>query len=293
MGSPLLLQFSIALFAGMVGATFVPPVRRSIPRPVEVCMWIDLIIVCLVGATSITDPGARELSASAVWGVERVINSLANLALGGVLAWTSDHHLDIAKWLVVVAGVDILILALIRSKREARLWQPRVRLREWMELPLPASGAPARSQADMDPVVQLNRRVAAAFKAAGAALKAGTIRACGRLLYEVLPREARRLAHMFEAGRARSRAQGVWLQEATSHLGYAGLAWFATVGEPVLTGLAARLRPSRLKAGRVVDLQPLLTTQSNGWYGPLTAGRDSQPPAHEDEAEEQADRLAS
>ena len=64
---PLLLQFSIALFTGMVAATFVPPIRRSIPRPVEVLLWVALITACAIGLSSVTSENARNLTTSVVW----------------------------------------------------------------------------------------------------------------------------------------------------------------------------------------------------------------------------------
>ena len=125
MEAPLLLQFSIALFTGMVAATLIPPVRRSIPRPVEVLLWIVLFIVCAIGVLSITDPNARELSASAVWGADQMINALAGLSLGGVWAWVVYNRFPIASWMMILAGADIFFLVLMRSRREGRGWQPR------------------------------------------------------------------------------------------------------------------------------------------------------------------------
>src|SRR5256714_9423628 len=140
---PLLLQFSIALFTGMVAATFVPPVRRSIPRLVEVALWIGLITVCVLGVASVTDPNARDLSFSALWAADQVLNTIVGLLLGGVGASISANRFALASWLVIVAGADVLALMLVHSLRNAAPWQPRVRLREWMELPVAASAGPA------------------------------------------------------------------------------------------------------------------------------------------------------
>jgi hypothetical protein len=286
------LQFSIALFTGMVAATFVPPVRRSIPRVVEVCLWIAFLTVCLLGVMSITDPGARELSTSAAWAAEQLINSMAGLALGGIVAWISNSRFAIANWLAIIAGADILALMLMRSLRQARPWQPRVRLLEWMELPMPAASAPARAQTAADPIAELNRKTAAAVARAGAASTAPIVIASRWLQHELLQREAPRLADMSEAGRSRSQAYAESVQDAANHLGYAARAWYAAAGEPAISGLAARLRPARLKLGQVVDIQALLSAQSTGRYGSMAAGPTPRP-GDQDAPEQQSDRLAS
>jgi hypothetical protein len=291
-GVPLLLQFSIALFTGMVAATLVPPVRRSIPKAAEVCLWIALVTVCLLGVMSITDPSARELSASAAWGAEQVINSLTGLALGGVGAWILENRFALASWLVIIAGADILLLMFIGSLQEARPWQPRVWLREWMEMPLRATSAPAQAKPATDPIAELNRKFAAALAAAGAMLRARTGRAVTRYRQVRLSSEAGRLARVADVRSAGSRAHLDALQEATSHVGYAARAWYAAAGEPAVSSLVARLRPARLKPGQVLDIQALLSAQSIGWYGPMTAGH-TPPPGEQDAAEQQSDRLAS
>ena len=76
---PLLLQFSIALFTGMVAVTFVPSIRKAIPRPVEVLLWIALITACGIGLLSVTDANARNLSASIFWASEKVIKTIVGL----------------------------------------------------------------------------------------------------------------------------------------------------------------------------------------------------------------------
>src|SRR5205814_3155631 len=88
---PLLLQFAIALCTGMVAATFIPPVRKAIPRPVEVVMWVALIVVCTVGLLSVTDTNARNLTTSVLWGADHVINTVAGLVFGGIVSWIYDH----------------------------------------------------------------------------------------------------------------------------------------------------------------------------------------------------------
>lgn len=282
----------------MVAATFVPPVRRSIPKTVEVLLWVALVIVCVVAVTSITDPNARELSTSAAWAADQIINTTVAILLGGAAAWISDHRFSIATWLVIIAGVDIFALMLIGSLRSARSWEPQVRLREWMELPVaPAMARSLRQPAVVDPLADVNRRIAAAAAVAGAAMLAKLVDASIWFRDVVVPRETQRLAHAAAAGSVESRARLESLREATAHLQFAARAWYAAAGEPAiseLTGRARRsLRPARLRASQVIDIQALLNAQSIGWYGPLGAG-PMQPQGDRDVAEaERSDRLAS
>ena len=237
---PLLLQFSIALFTGMVAATFVPPVRRSIPKAVEVFLWIALVTACVLGVMSVTNPNARELTSSAVWGADQIVSTLIGLMFGGVGIWIAEHRFSIASWMVITAGVDIFALMLIGSMRRGRAWQPRVRLREWMELPV-AAPAPARNGVVvMDPIVDLNRRVAAGLAIAAAAALTRMLDAAIWFRDVMLPRQARRLANAAEAGRVGSRARLESLRDASAHLQFAARSWYAAAGEPAINGLAVR-----------------------------------------------------
>ena len=131
----MIVEISIALCTGMVAATLLPPVRKSIPRPIEVGMWTLLVVACVIGVLSITNPNARELTASAFWGVDQVISTLVGLLGAGVLGWLAEHRFTIATWVTFIFLADILALALLHSYRQRHGWQPRVRLVEWMELP--------------------------------------------------------------------------------------------------------------------------------------------------------------
>jgi hypothetical protein len=299
---PLLLQFSIALFTGMVAATFVPPVRRAIPKPVEILLWVALVSVCVLGVASITDRNARELSTAALWGADQLFNTTVGLTLSGVSGWVYDHRFPIASWLVIVAGADIFALMFIRSARNARDWQPRVRLREWMEIPVavqPPSGG--RRAVLADPLADVNRRIAA-FTAIAATTALATLVEMSIWLRDVVvPREAGRLARAAVAGQVESRARLESLRDATAHLQYAARSWYSAAGEPVIADLAARtaraakrsLKPVALRPGEIIDIQALLGAQSIGWYGPLTTG-PMPPPGENDAAESpRSDRLAS
>jgi hypothetical protein len=285
---PLLLQFSIALFTGMVAATLVPPVRRSIPRPVEIGLWLALVIACLIGVISITNPHARELTTSAFWGVDQVINTLVGLFGAGILSWIADHRFTIATGLVLVFAIDCFVLAMVRSYRQARAWQPQVRLGEWMELP---RLAPATEPVVVPYAVdELNRKWAAAFAVAGAALLAWLVNFSIWARDVLLPRQAERLAHATAAGRVESRARLESLRDTASQLVFAARSWYVAAGAPAVNGLAAKASD----AGRMADIHVLLKAQSIGWYGPLRpAATVSTEEEEEDDATGQADRLAS
>ena len=185
---PLLLQFSIALFTGMVAATFVPPIRRSIPRPVEVLLWVALITACAIGLSSVTSENARNLTTSVVWATDQVINTILGLLLGGVGAWISAHRFLIATWLIIVAGGDLFALMLLRSIRRARVGQPRVRLGEWMEMPPARPVLPQTAAASHG----VNRRWAAAVALAGASLLTGLIDFTIWMRDVIMPRQSGR-----------------------------------------------------------------------------------------------------
>jgi hypothetical protein len=296
---PLLLQFSIALFTGMVAATLVPPLRRAIPQPVEIFLWVAFVTVCVLGAASINDPSARELSTSVVWAADQIINTTVGLLLGGVGAWISDHRFWIASWLVIIAGADIFALMFLGSLRSGRPWQPRVRLGEWMEIPIPAP-EPALARRP-DPLAGANRRLAAWSAIAATAALAKMVDVSLWMRDAMVARRGGRPAQIPDVGRALSWGRLEGLRDATAHLQFAARSWYEAAGEPVIHELASRtasaarrgLKPVSLEPGEVIDIEALLSAQSIGWYGPLTAG-PLPSPGETDAAEAQrTDRLAS
>jgi hypothetical protein len=298
---PLLLQFSIALFTGMVAATFIPPVRRVIPRAVEVLLWIAFVCVCATGVVGVTDPNARELTGSAAWGVERLINTTAALLFGWVEGWIYDNRLMIAISTGIVALVDYFALGLYRSLRRPRGWQPRVRLGEWMEMP------PARPVAPQPAAAShvVNRRWAAAVALAGASLLAGAIDFTIWMRDVIMPRQAERLARAAQASRVQSRAGLYKLRDSAAHLQFAARAWYAAAGAPAVSRIGVKANDAvRIAAagghrvgwtsGEVIDIQALLSAQSIGWYGPLSIGPSIPANGEQDGPEsERKDRLAS
>jgi hypothetical protein len=302
---PLLLQFSIALFTGMVAATLVPPVRRVVPRPIEIALWAVLVVVCVIGVTSITNPQARELTASAFWGVDQVIVTLAGLLAAGLTGWLFDTRFALATWLTIACGVDILALALLRSYKKGRAWQPRVRLYEWMELPRLTSPA-AAPVAVPYAVDDLSRRLEAAMAVAGAALLASLVQFMIWSRDVMLPQQAARLARAAEAGRGGSLAGLESLRDTASQLQFAARAWYVAAGAPAVNGLAGRATETvrtigrgrsddgapDVTTGRLVDIHVLMSAQSIGWYGPMRPASTVQAEEGEDESQ-QTGRLAS
>jgi hypothetical protein len=300
---PLLLQFSIALFTGMVAATFVPSVRKSIPPLVEVGLWIALITACVMGVMSVTDTNARELGSSTLWGVSQVMNTIVGLLLGGVVGWISDLRFVISAWLVIAAGADLVALMVLNSFRSAT--PPRVRLRDWMELPVPAGVAPLRQPRLADPLLGINRRLAAASAVLVMAVLARSLDLAIWVRNVMMPHGVRGLARAAGASRVGSRARLESLRDATAHLGFAARSWYVAAGQPAVSGVAGHaagamratergLRRVAARPGQVVDIQALLSAQSIGWYGPLGAEPVELTRGEDDEGRSQRqDSLAS
>lgn len=293
---PLILQFSIALFTGMVAATLVPPVRKSIPRPIEVALWVVFVTVCVIGVINITNPKARELTTSAFWGIDQVINTLVGLMGAGALGWMVDHRFTIATCAVVVFSVDVLALSIARSYRQALASQPRVRLGEWMVMPRrsPEAEPPAVPYA----LDELNRKWAAAFAVAGAALLTSLVSLSIWARDVLLPHPAERLARAAAVGRVESRARLESFRDTASQLQFAARSLYTAAGAPAVQGLAAKAteaaRTARTaRGGRVADVHVLLSAQSIGWYGPMRPVVAATVEEEEEDAKGRADRLAS
>jgi len=153
MNDALLSEILIAIFAGLVAIVIM---RKNTPRPVEILLWVGLIWVCLIGVTGIHDKQARDLTSATFWGATQMVGSLLTVGLLGVKQWLVDSRFLLADWAVLVAGADLLLLALLRSRRHAAGWQPQVRLRDWMELPRLAEPKPA--PVTVSAVDDINRR---------------------------------------------------------------------------------------------------------------------------------------
>jgi len=304
MEMPLFLQFSIALFTGMVAATLVPPVRRVVPRPIEIILWAVLVVVCVFGVMSITNPQARELTASAFWGVDQVILTLAGLTSAGLTGWLLDNRFTLATCLTIACGVDIVALALLGSYRKGRAWQPRVRLYEWMELPrltAPAAAPVAVPYA----VAELSRKLEGVMAVAGATLLAWAVDFLIWSRDVMLPQQAARLAHAAAVGRVESRAGLESLRDTAAQLQFAARAWYVAAGAPAVDSLTAKASEAARSIGgadgapdatpgRAVDIHVLVSALSIGWYGPMRPPAAVQAEEEEDEDEsQQTGRLAS
>ena len=134
MNDAVVSEVLIALFAGMVAFAIM---RRGTSRSVEVVLWIGLIWVCVLGVTSTHDKQTRELTSAAVWGATQTVGTVAGLMVQTFLAWLSENRIAVATWVVLAFGMDLLAIVLLQTYRQAIGWQPRVRLRDWMEMPRP------------------------------------------------------------------------------------------------------------------------------------------------------------
>src|SRR2546430_4849821 len=140
-----------------------------------------------------------------------------------------------------------------------------------MKLPLPAAAGCRVVRAN--PLVDVNRRLAAGTFVLGAAMLARTVDLSIWIRNVLLPLQQRRLAEAARTGRAGSHARLESLRDAAAHLQFAARAWYEAAGEPALSGLAGRagttaraarkaLRPVALKPDQVIDIQALLSAQS-------------------------------
>jgi hypothetical protein len=109
--------------------------KKHTPRPIELLLWAGLIWVCILGVTGVRDQQARELTVATFWGVWQLVGSLIGVAQQSAWQWMLDNRFVLADWVVLIAGADLLLLALLKSRRDAIGWQPQIRLGDWMELP--------------------------------------------------------------------------------------------------------------------------------------------------------------
>lgn len=145
MNDAVVSEFLIALFAAMVGFAIL---RRNTSRPIELVLWIGLVWVCVLGVTSTHNAQARQLTQAAVWGSTQIMGTIAGLLGQGFTGWVSQNRIAVADWVVLIFGIDLLAIVVLRTHRASAPWQPRVRLRDWMEMPRPnMTPAPAMAPA--------------------------------------------------------------------------------------------------------------------------------------------------
>jgi hypothetical protein len=309
MGGWLTLQFSVALFAGMALAMIVPPVRRSVPRWMEAFIWLGLIVTCWLAITNVQHANTRFLTESLAWGANQIVNTSVGLMIGGVLGWISDQRFVIANAVVTLVGVDILLLALLRSHRKGVGWQPRILLGEWIEVPLHRAPAPAPVPVPYT-LDEWNRRAERATAMLGAAFLAGLVQLMiwGRDV--AIPQARARHAQAVAAGRVRAGARLESLRVRAIRL-QAGAREFHTAHAPAIADLAAKagnvldpaplgdadlamVGPDGLVTGdQLVNIRALLSAQSIGWYGPIVPAPPSLTLVEREGKGSGSDRLAS
>jgi hypothetical protein len=273
------LQFSIALCAAMVAATLVPNIRRAMPRWFEIALWAALIFVCWLGVASIKDPHARELTSSINWALGRMVNTLVGLAGLSVLDSLRASRFAIANAVVTLFCADLLTLALLSSYRGGRGWQPAVRLRDWMEVPM--APAPALVQASEPYAVEeLNERLAAATITAGAAAATWSVQFLIWARDFGLPRAEARLALAAAVGRVETKVLLEAVRETAREV-ESGARDLVAASAPEINKLALRVAailngvteaekrtsPGAGNLAQVVDIQALRIAQSLGRLG--------------------------
>jgi hypothetical protein len=310
MGNTTILQFSLALFAGMAAAMTVPSVRRSVPRWLEAAIWLGLVVTCWLVITNVQQVSTRKLTESAAWGADQIVNTSIGLLFAQLLVWASEHRFAIANAVVLITGADILALILIRSHRKAMEWQPRIRLGEWIELPLHRAPPPllVRVPYAMD---GWNRRAEHAAAMLAAAFLTWLVRMLIWTRDVVIPQARERQAQAMAAGRVQAVAGLEALRESAFRLQASARSWHAEHA-PAISGFAARAGHAldRAVAGgagvgdypgerplapdQVVNIRALLSAQSIGWYGPIVpAPSGVGGPGREEGREHESDRLAS
>jgi hypothetical protein len=276
MGTSMDLELSVALFAGMAAAMIVSPVRRSVPRWMEVLIWLGLIVACWLVVTHLKEAKVRFLTESAAWGAGQIVNTSIGLMVAGLLAWMSENRFVIANAVVMLTGADVLLLAMLRSRRQAEERQPRILLGEWIEFPLhrtPAAAPVAVPYA----VDEWNRRAERAAAMLGAAFLTWFTHLLIWTRDVVIPQARARQAQVVAAGRVQLAARLEPLRERAIQLHVAAF------------GEAGRA----LTDDQVTNLRALLSAQSIGWYGPIMPAPTGVAWDREEGQEHESDRLAS
>lgn len=270
------------------------------PRWFEIALWVALIFVCWLGVASMRDPHARELTSSINWAAGQIVNTMIGLAGLSILDMLQANRFAIANAVVTLFGADLLALALLSSYREGIGWQPKVRLREWMELP----AAPVLIEAPRpDAVEELNERLAAVTLVAGAAAATWSVQFLIWARDIGLPRAEERLALAVAVGRVETKVLLEAVQE-TAHELESGARNFVTASAPEVNKLALRVAatlngvtaaersvsPGAGNLAQVVDIQALRIAQSLGRIG---RAQSTEKKDEIDNDPEQPDRLAS
>lgn len=133
MGTSTSLQLSLVLFIGLAAAMLLPSVRRSVPRWIEAFIWLGLIASGWLTVATVQRPSARFLTDSVTWGAGQVVNVSVEILIANVKGWLADHRFEIANTVVLLALIDVFLLAALQLRRQAKKSLPRVMLGEWFE----------------------------------------------------------------------------------------------------------------------------------------------------------------
>jgi hypothetical protein len=249
------MPLSVAFCAGTAAAMLVSPVRRSVPRWIEALIWIALLVACWLAITNEKEAPVRYLTESVAWGLDQIIKTSFGLILSGLLAWMSDHRYGIADAVVMLLGSDILLLALLRTRRQADALQPRILLGEWIEYPKRGAPAPLEVPYAMD---EWNRRAERAAATLGVAFLTWLVNLMVWSRDLVIPRARAFQAQVVAAGRVAFGGPGHAMTD-----------------------------------DDVINIQALLAAQSIGWYGPIVPAAPGVDSNDEEGREDESDRLAS
>jgi hypothetical protein len=274
------LQLSVALLAGMAAAMIVSPVRRSVPRWVEALVWLGLIVACWLAITNQKYANVQFLTDSLAWGVDQIVKTSVGLMLAGVLAWMSDHRYPLAYAVLILVGADMLLVALMRTHRQAEKSLPRILLGEWIEIPLQRTPARVEVPYAMD---DLNRRAEFAVAMLGAAFLTWLVNLMIWTRDVVLPGAKARQAQVVATGLESLRERAIQLQ-AAARGGRAG---------QVLRRVAFGGTDYRMTDEQVINITALSRAQSIGWYGPILPLRPGVSATTEEGQEDESDQLAS
>ncbi len=202
MGNTPIAESLVGLFIVMaIVVTF----RRKTPRAIELAVWIGLVWVCVAAIAGTSHPQARALTTATIWAAGQVAGTILDLFRQGALHALYQARFLIADWVVLLLGVDVLLLALVATKRQGDAWVPATKLRDWRVLPNLPTTEPAHAISAVD---ELNRRFNAwSAPVADAAVMGSTLFLIWLRDVEI-PSATRRLANLAFPGSA---ATATWL----------------------------------------------------------------------------------
>jgi hypothetical protein len=187
------------LIAALIAMVVVVTFRRQTNKVIEVAVWISLVWVCVLAVSGTRDPQARTLTTALAWAAGQIVSTIVALSWQGALRWIGAARFAIADVVVVLFALDLFVLALVRTKRQANSWIPVTRLGEWMVLP--RLGVTQPEPVVISAVDGINRRLNVWGAAAAAAIMTWSTIFFVRLRDVEIPSAARVLTNLaFAAG---------------------------------------------------------------------------------------------